>query len=300
MVFGCRDDAAWRRAKRRLQNPDTAAVDTICVGQLPPSYLDFVLSRGLADGIVLAGCPGGNCQYRLGAEWTALRLGRERDPRLRKRVDTSRLALAWDARWPGHRGTAAVVDALRRSLAPNPASPAAAAPGRSRSAALRWLLAALAYTAFLAPVAVFSVWPRFALIDAGEAMISLSFSHAGARVGECRQLSQEELQKLPPNMRKPSDCPRERLPLRVSFRMDGEPLYQATLAPTGLWNDGAAKVYERLTIPAGRHTLFVGLNERGEPEGWHYALEQAVDLIPGQHVVVEFDSTRQAFRYRLE
>ena len=50
MVFGCRDERSWRRARRRLDDDQTAVVDTICVGQLPPPYIDFVLSRGLADG----------------------------------------------------------------------------------------------------------------------------------------------------------------------------------------------------------------------------------------------------------
>ena len=46
-------------------------------------------------------------------------------------------------------------------------------------------------------------------------MVSLSFSRAGQRIRECRRLTQEELNRLPPNMRKPEDCPRERLPVRV-------------------------------------------------------------------------------------
>ena len=44
--------------------------------------------------------------------------------------------------------------------------------------------------------------------DRGQAMVSVSFSHAGQRIQECRILTQEELNKLPPNMRKPEDCPR--------------------------------------------------------------------------------------------
>jgi ferredoxin/coenzyme F420-reducing hydrogenase delta subunit len=300
MVFGCRDERTWRRERRCLEDAQTAVVDTICVGQLPPPYIDFVLSRDLADGVVLAGCPGGNCQYRLGADWAAQRVARERDPRLRKRVDDARVALSWDELWPGTRGVAAVVDALRRSL-PDEASEPAGTESRRRPARwLRWLVAGLAYAVFLAPVGLLSVWPKFSLIGSNEAMISLSFSHAGARVGECRQLTQEELQELPPNMRKPSDCPRERLPIGVQFRVDEATLYDAVLPPTGIWNDGAAKVYQRLTIPAGRHTLFIGLNEHGERQDWDWSLEQAVELEAGQHVVVEFDGTRETFRYRLE
>jgi ferredoxin/coenzyme F420-reducing hydrogenase delta subunit len=299
MVFGCQGDPTWSRAKSRLGNSATSAVDLICAGQMPPSFVDFVLSRDLADGVVIAGCPGGNCQYRLGAEWTALRAARQRDPQLRKRVDTSRLALAWENPWADQADIAAVVGGLRQKLSQQ-AGPETRQPPSRRASPARWALAALLYAVFLAPVAAFSVWPRFSLIGEGQAMISLSFSHAGQRVGECRQLTQEELDKLPPNMRKPSDCPRERLPVRVRFSVDGTPLYEARLSPTGLWDDGSANVYRRLTVPAGRQELFIGMNERGEAGEFDYSLRQMVDLVPGQHVVVGFDETNKTFIMKLE
>jgi hypothetical protein len=266
---------------------------------LPPPFVDFVLSRDLADGIVVAGCPGGDCQYRFGTEWTSLRMARQRDPHLRKRVDSTRLALAWEDRWQGCKDLPDVVAALRAAL------PAAGQPGepsapRRSPRALRHALAAAAYTVFFALVAWLSVWPRFHLIDAGHAMVSLSFSHAGQRVRECRTLTQAELDKLPPNMRKPQDCPRERLPIRVLFAVNDVTLFEGTLAPTGLWSDGSANLYRRLEVPAGTQELFIGMNERGEADGFDYSLAQVVDLAPGQHVVVEFDGERRSFAFRLE
>ena len=71
---------------------DGAQIVTMpCIAMLPPSFIDFVLSRGLADGVALAGCASADCYYRLGDKWTSQRLRGERDPYLRKRVDTSRL-----------------------------------------------------------------------------------------------------------------------------------------------------------------------------------------------------------------
>jgi quinol-cytochrome oxidoreductase complex cytochrome b subunit/coenzyme F420-reducing hydrogenase delta subunit len=70
-------------------------VEVECMGQIPPSFLDYCLSRNIADGLFLAGCAGRTCHYRLGADWTAQRIDRERDPRLRKRIDERRIALAW-------------------------------------------------------------------------------------------------------------------------------------------------------------------------------------------------------------
>jgi ferredoxin/coenzyme F420-reducing hydrogenase delta subunit len=95
MVFGCRDD----RQTGQLRAAGANVVEVRCMAHLQPSYLDFVLSRGHADGVFLLGCEDGNCDYRLGAEWTEERIRRERDPHLRKRTDTSKIAMGWLSPW---------------------------------------------------------------------------------------------------------------------------------------------------------------------------------------------------------
>lgn len=66
-----------------------------CVAMAPPSLIDFILSRNLADGILVAGCRESACQNRLGVEWTIQRYNGERDPYLRKRVPRERLHMVW-------------------------------------------------------------------------------------------------------------------------------------------------------------------------------------------------------------
>ncbi|HMQ91836.1 MAG TPA: cytochrome b N-terminal domain-containing protein [Amaricoccus sp.] len=66
-----------------------------CVAMAPPSLFDFILSRGLADGVAIAGCAERDCQNRLGRSWTLQRIARERDPFLRTRVPRARLLTAW-------------------------------------------------------------------------------------------------------------------------------------------------------------------------------------------------------------
>ena len=88
----------------------------MCMGHLQPSNFDFALSRHHADGILLLGCQDGNCNYRLGAEWTEQRIARERDPRLRKRTDTTKIALAWQAPWSDYRDPVALYEAFRSVL----------------------------------------------------------------------------------------------------------------------------------------------------------------------------------------
>jgi coenzyme F420-reducing hydrogenase delta subunit len=62
---------------------------------VPPSLIDFILSRDLADGVAVAGCSESACYNRLGVEWTKQRFAGERDPYLRKRVPRERLATIW-------------------------------------------------------------------------------------------------------------------------------------------------------------------------------------------------------------
>src|SRR5262245_28398573 len=66
-----------------------------CVAMAPPSLIDFILSRDLADGVVVAGCAESACYHRLGVAWTEQRFAGERDPYLRERVPRERIAQIW-------------------------------------------------------------------------------------------------------------------------------------------------------------------------------------------------------------
>ena len=90
VVFACDTSAV-----DGMESDDTAILRLPCIGMLPPSFVDFALSRRHADGIVIAGCAEGDCHHRLGNAWTIERMARRRDPHLRRRVDTRRLLLSW-------------------------------------------------------------------------------------------------------------------------------------------------------------------------------------------------------------
>ena len=156
----------------------------------------------------------------------------------------------------------------------------------------------LAYAAFFAFIAFLSMRPELRLLDDDEAIVSLSFSHAANRIGECRRLTQEELLALPPNMRKPDQCPRERHPMQVELVMDEQTLYVATLAPTGLWSDGKATAYQRLRVAAGTHNFRIRMNDSGVPDQIDFENSTTISLRPGQNLVVFFDPSNQQFRFQ--
>ena len=153
----------------------------------------------------------------------------------------------------------------------------------------------LLYGGFAASIAYLSAAPGYRLLGESEAMLSLSFSHAAERVEACRRLSQEELQDLPPNMRKPDDCPRERHSIRVELRIDGEVMHRVTAAPSGLWRDGKANVYRRMRVGAGAHDIYVGMNDSGGDSTMDYELDRRLSIEPGRNIVISFDDAAGTF-----
>jgi len=153
------------------------------------------------------------------------------------------------------------------------------------------------YAVFFVSLGVFSVRPRLHVMADDEASVSISFAHAAQRVGECRQLSQEELMALPPNMRTPEDCPRERHPLQIMFVTDDQTLYQATLPPTGLWSDGKSTVYQRIRVSAGTHDFAIRMNDSGTSGSFDFENLSTISLLPGENLVVYFDADSQQFKF---
>jgi ferredoxin/coenzyme F420-reducing hydrogenase delta subunit len=93
LVFGCEHGVSIGD----LDQPNIGKITLPCIGALPPSFIDYVLSRNLADGIFLAGCGQGECYNRFGILWTTQRLARQRDPYLRERVPRERIGTCWAA-----------------------------------------------------------------------------------------------------------------------------------------------------------------------------------------------------------
>jgi len=156
--------------------------------------------------------------------------------------------------------------------------------------ALRWLLQACNYTLFMAVVWYFSSAPAVRLIGEDEARLTIAFAHAGQLREPCRRLSQEELNKLAPNMRKIEDCPRERAPVTIEVDLDGEPLYRAALEPPGLYSDQGVDVFYSAKIPAGAHRLSLKMNDSVRIDGFNHVFEDDIEIAPAQILLVGFDN----------
>jgi len=111
LVFACAHGGSAGRVGGTVVLP--------CVAMAPPSLIDFVLSRKLADGVVVAGCAESACYYRLGVAWTKLRFAGARDPYLRARVPRERIATVWASALETRRA-AAEIDAFAATIAALP------------------------------------------------------------------------------------------------------------------------------------------------------------------------------------
>ena len=148
---------------------------------------------------------------------------------------------------------------------------------------------AVLYAAFAAFIGVFSSHPHYSDLEPGQALLKLSFSHPGQLAQDCRKRSAEELAKLPPNMRAPMECPRQRSPVAVELMLDGQILAKRSSAPSGLSHDGASTLYERFAIPAGKHDLSVKFNDSVRVPGFNYVRQEHVEVEPGQVLVIDFN-----------
>ena len=160
---------------------------------------------------------------------------------------------------------------------------------------LRYLLQFASFVAFAVFVAYFSASPAYQYAPADRAQVKISLSHAAERVAECVRLSPEEVAELAPNMRRTETCERERLPLMIEMIIDGNVVLAKQAPPSGLWGDGPASVYERLSLPPGAYELQVRLRDTARETGWDYTLTEDVELVAGRYLTVSFKADSGGF-----
>lgn len=161
-----------------------------------------------------------------------------------------------------------------------------------------WIGQAALYALFALVIGVLSRWPAYHPIAANEALIKLSFSHTGKPVADCRKQSAEALAKLPPNMRAPMVCPRERSPVTVALDLDGKPVLRQASPPSGLSHDGPSSIYVRLPVRAGEQRIAVRVNDDARVAGFTHVAERVVQLEPAQTLVIDFDAEKGGITMR--
>ncbi len=155
---------------------------------------------------------------------------------------------------------------------------------------IRYVLQALNYSLFMGLIWYFASSPSIRIIEEDEAMLTMAFAHAGELREPCRKLSQEELNKLAPNMRKLDDCPRERSPVIIEVLLNDDPVYKTQLDPPGLYGDGGVDIYFSQTIKAGEYRIAVKMDDSVRSPGFDHQLEQTIDIAPAQILLIGFNA----------
>jgi len=96
IVYGCDHGSDFSG----LESSSVACISMPCAALVPPAFIDYVLRKNLADGVLVTGCCEGDCHYRLGNTWVDQRFSGERMPILRTRVPREKVR----ARWLGIQG----------------------------------------------------------------------------------------------------------------------------------------------------------------------------------------------------
>jgi hypothetical protein len=162
---------------------------------------------------------------------------------------------------------------------------------------VRYALQGAAYTVFCFIIFYLSTAPAYNYLEADQAEIKLAFKHASQRLHDCTTLSREELKKLPPNMRKPKSCPRERAIVQVVIHLDGKMIADEKFVPPGLHQDATVFAYSKLPLPAGDHLLTVDMRDSARKQGFDYSKKEHISITPGQALIIGFDSVSKELKF---
>ena len=163
---------------------------------------------------------------------------------------------------------------------------------------LRWGGQAVIYVGMALWLGYFANMPVYTHLDPELALIKLSVIHSAKRKSECRKRTQEELDAMNPNMRKPYDCPRERLPIHIELLLDGELVYDEVLQAAGLSKGSQTRAYQRIPATSGEHDLVVRMVDSARTEGYDYMKAAKIRLSAGVIFVVDFRAEAGGFLLR--
>jgi len=159
----------------------------------------------------------------------------------------------------------------------------------------RYLGQGLGYLLFIAFIGYFSNSPAFTHVPSNQALIKLTFTHAGQRLIPFKDTrTKADFAKLPPQLRAIKHS-RARSSLRVELEMDGQIIYHEIISPRGLSHDLPSPIYRRFTVPAGKHLFRVRMADDIRREGFNYFGEKTVELAPLHTMIIDFNNIRKEF-----
>lgn len=90
IVFGCDHGANIEN----LKDESVGCISLLCIGMLSPAFVEYAFREG-ANGVLVTGCSGNGCSFRIGNQWARQRLDGLREPHLRAGGLRNGLGVAW-------------------------------------------------------------------------------------------------------------------------------------------------------------------------------------------------------------
>lgn len=132
------------------------------------------------------------------------------------------------------------------------------------------------------------------------ATLRLAWRTRGVRVEECRQVSAEELENLPPHMRQSEICGGRLLPYQLRVMVDGDTIFDREIRPAGAREDRPLFVFEDFPLEPGPRAVIVSFEREPLDEEVdamvpvRLMLERDIDFIARRIELVTYDSERKA------
>jgi hypothetical protein len=230
--------------------------------------------------VMIVGCGPGECQYREGATWEKMRIEGVREPVLRSEKVEQEQVLLLGLDRTQKKELVRRATHFRQGNAPQSDSP--------RLPVLSGLAAVLLAGVFAGIVGVASDLGYASPSNPGSEL-AVSFKHPGQMSENCEELSEEELADVPIHMRKATQCERERSPVRLRVRVDGQIVVDSSSAPSGIWSDRPSVTVERVAVETGEHTVRVEIGDGPDPKEWGFVEERKVEFTPDHRRVVLFE-----------
>jgi hypothetical protein len=124
--------------------------------------------------------------------------------------------------------------------------------------------------------------------DGETSLVRLSWRYRGEREEECRELSEEELARLPAHMRQPIVCEGQAVSFLLEVTIDGAAAARDTIRAAGARADRPLYVFRELPVTPGAHALRVSL--RSLAGDGDLDLDTRVDLAAGEVALVTLDA----------
>lgn len=154
----------------------------------------------------------------------------------------------------------------------------------------RYVGQAVFYVGLMVFIGYFSDVPSYERMPADQAELKLIVRHSGQLLGECHVPDADAQAKLPRNMRAPMVCPRERSPVHVMLRLNGEAIFDEKIEAAGFHDDGVSAAYRRFQVPAGLIRLQASVNDKIGDTQATYEYDEQVNLLAAESVALEFSS----------